>query len=74
MYLFNANHGSVFCGFDICTGLPPKNSGFVTDVNSFFPCTARLWNSQPTECIPSTYDLDSFKSQVYRQLLYLGTF
>ena len=25
-------------------------------VNSFFPCTARLWNSPPIECFPLTYD------------------
>ena len=28
------------------------------DVNSFFPCTARLWNSLPIECFPLTYDLN----------------
>ena len=26
-------------------------------VNSFFPRTARLWNSLPIECFPLTYDL-----------------
>ena len=26
-------------------------------VNSFFPCTARLWNSPPIKCFPLTYDL-----------------
>ena len=31
-------------------------------VNSFFPLTARLWNSLPIECFPSTYDLSGFKS------------
>ena len=25
-------------------------------VNSFFPCTAKLWNSLPIECFPLTYD------------------
>ena len=25
-----------------------------THVNSFFPCTARLWNSLPIECFPLT--------------------
>ena len=25
-------------------------------VNSFFPCTARRWNSLPIECFPLTYD------------------
>ena len=27
-------------------------------VNSFFPRTARLWNSVPIECFPLTYDLE----------------
>ena len=31
-------------------------------VNSFFPRTARLWNSLPIECFPLTYDLSGFKS------------
>ena len=26
-------------------------------VNSFFPCTARIWNSWPIECFPLTYYL-----------------
>ena len=26
-------------------------------VNSFFPCTARIWKSLPIECFPLTYDL-----------------
>ena len=29
-------------------------------VNSFFPCTARLWNSLPIECFPLTYDLNGY--------------
>ena len=29
-------------------------------VNSFFPRTARLWNSLPIECFPLTYDLKRF--------------
>ena len=29
-------------------------------VNSFFPRTARLWNSLPIECFPLSYDLSSF--------------
>ena len=28
--------------------------------NSFFPRTARLWNSLPIECFPLTYDLSGF--------------
>ena len=30
--------------------------------NSFFPCTARLWNSLPTEYFLFTFDLNGFKS------------
>ena len=29
-------------------------------VNSFFPCTARLWNSLPIECFCLTYGLNGF--------------
>ena len=43
-------------------------------VNSFFPHTARLWNSLPIECSLLTYDLNCFKSRVNRQLLILGSF
>ena len=34
-------------------------------VNSFFPGTARPWNSLPVECFPMTYDLNGFKSRIY---------
>ena len=37
-------------------------------VKSFFPCTARLWNSLPIECFPFTYDLSGFKSRINRHL------
>ena len=43
-------------------------------VNSFFPCTARLWNSLPIECFPLTYDLNGFKSRINRHLLTVGSF
>ena len=33
-------------------------------VNSFFPCTARLWNSLPIECFPLTFDLKHLQLQV----------
>ena len=42
-------------------------------VNSFFSCTARLWNSLPTECFPLTYDLSGFKFRINRHLLTLGS-
>ena len=38
-------------------------------VNSFFPHTARLWNSVPIECFHLTYDLSGFKSRINRHLL-----
>ena len=41
-------------------------------VNSFFPRTARLWNSLPIECFPLTYDLSGFKSRINRHLLTVG--
>ena len=43
-------------------------------VNSFFPRTARLWNSVPIECFPLTYDLSGFKSRINRYLLTAGSF
>ena len=33
-------------------------------VNSFFPRTAKLWNSLPVECFPLTYDLSGFKPRI----------
>ena len=43
-------------------------------VNSFFPRTARLWNSLPIECFPLTYDFSGFKSRINRYLLTVGSF
>ena len=37
-------------------------------VNSFFPRTARLWNSPPIECFTLTYDLNSCKFRINRYL------
>ena len=42
--------------------------------NSFFPCTARLWNSLPIEYFPLTYDLNSFKFRINRHPLAVGSF
>ena len=41
--------------------------------NSFFPRTARPWNSLPTECFPLNYDLSSFKPRINRNLLTVGS-
>ena len=38
-------------------------------VKSFFPHTARLWNSLPVECSPLAYDLNDFKSGINKDLL-----
>ena len=43
-------------------------------VNSFFPCTARPWNSLPIECFSLTYDLNGFKSRINRTLFTVGSF
>ena len=43
-------------------------------VHSFFPRTARLWNSLPIECFPLTYNLSGFKSRSNRYLLTVGSF
>ena len=42
--------------------------------NSFFPFTAKLWNSLPIECFPLTYDLNGLKSGINRHLLTVGSF
>ena len=42
-------------------------------VNSFFPGTARPWNSLPRKCFPLTYDLSGFKSDINRDLLTVGS-
>ena len=43
-------------------------------VNSFFPRTAKLWNSLPIEYFPLTYDLSGFQSRINRHLLTAGSF
>ena len=43
-------------------------------VKSFFPRTARLWNSLPIECFPLTYNLNGFKSRINGHLLTVGFF
>ena len=42
-------------------------------VNSFFPGTAKLWNSLPIVCFPLTNDLSGFKSRINRHLLTVGS-
>ena len=43
-------------------------------VNSFFPRTAKLWNSLPIECFPLTYDLSGFVSRIKEHLLTVDSF
>ena len=43
-------------------------------VNSFFPCTGRVWNSLPIEFFPLTYDFRGFKSKVNRHNLFVLLF
>ena len=43
-------------------------------LNSFFPPTARLWNSLPIERFPLTYDLSGIKSRINRYLLTVCSF
>ena len=42
-------------------------------VKSFFPRTARLWNSPPIECFSLTHELNDFKSRINRHLLTVGS-
>ena len=43
-------------------------------VISFFPGTARLWNSLPIECFLLTYDPNGFKFRINRHLLTVGSY
>ena len=43
-------------------------------VSSFFPHTARLWNSLPINYFPLTYNLNGFKCRINRHLLAVGSF
>ena len=43
-------------------------------VSSFFPRTAKLWNSLPLECFHLTYDLSGFTSRIKRHLFTVGSF
>ena len=43
-------------------------------VNSFFPCTARLWNSLPIECFLLIYYLNGFKCRINKHLLTVDSF
>ena len=33
-------------------------------ISSFFPCTARLWNSLPIKCFPLAYNVNGLKSRI----------
>ena len=43
-------------------------------VNSFFPRTAKFWNSLAIEWFPLTYNRNGFKSKINRHLLTVGSF
>ena len=58
-YSTNAHHMTV--------QLPSCNKLFYS--SSFFPRTARLWNSLPSSCFPTCYDLQKFKSHINHHLL-----
>ena len=42
-------------------------------INSFFPCTAKLWSSLSIECFPLIYDVSGFRSRISRHLLTVAT-
>ena len=43
-------------------------------VNSFFTCTARIWNFLARGCFPLTNDLSGFKSRINKHILTLCFF
>ena len=71
LVLISYSQGSSTRYSDILHNFSVAMSGCYKDVyvNSFFPRTARLWNSLPVECFPLTYDLNDFKSRINRNLL-----
>ena len=44
------------------------------NVNGFFLCTTRLWNSLTLKCFPLTYGLNGYKSRIKRHLLTVDSF
>ena len=42
-------------------------------VNSFFPRSARPWNSLTRECFPLTHNLNGFKPRINKHLLTVGS-
>ena len=59
---------------DFSVTIPRCYKDVDVNVNSFFPRTARLWNSLPIECFPLIYDLNGFKSRINKHLLTVGSF
>ena len=57
---------------DFCVTIPKCYKDVY--VNSFFPRTARPWNSLRIECFPLAYDLSGFKFRINRYLLTVGSF
>ena len=49
-----------------CVEIPSSRLARVD--TSFFPSTSRLWNALPEHVFPDSYDLPSFKRQVYQHL------
>ena len=56
---------------DFAVSIPRTNKGIYA--NSFFPRTAKIWNSLPADCFPLTYDLTQFKTNVNKYLASLSS-
>ena len=52
----STRHSDRFCGFSVTISRCYED----VYVNSFFPCTATLWNFLPIESFPLTYNLNGF--------------
>ena len=60
-------HSLLFWDVNIC------KTCYGTEVaNSFFPCIARLWNSVPAYCFPSSYNLHLFNGDITMHLASLA--
>ena len=73
LLLYSRGRSTRYSGglYDFSVTIPRCYKGVY--INSFFSCTARLWNSLPIDCFPFTSHLSYFMSKINRPLLTLGS-
>ena len=73
LLLYSRGRSTRYSGglYDFSVTIPRCYKGVY--INSFFSCTARLWNFLPIDCFPFTSHLSYFMSKINRHLLTLGS-